>query len=134
MPNSTRAKTLSRQRLVASRRLDYLVNTEKFEAICDSSTPCQIGMIENLVELGYVADLEIYLDKIVREEIESYTVAELRKKAAALSISGYWSLSKADLLLRILHAGTLASDVGTNVPEENDLTKTQGTSSEGRTK
>lgn len=91
-------------------------------------------MIENLVELGYVADLEIYLDKIVREEIESYTVAELRKKAAALSISGYWSLSKADLLLRILHAGTLASDVGTNVPEENDLTKTQGTSSEGRTK
>jgi len=82
--------TLVEQKLYHYRRIKYLLCKPEFAGI---EVPLE------LIEKGDSDGIEKYLKE--RLGLESFTIAELREKAAVLRVSPIFGLSKAELILKI---------------------------------
>lgn len=124
-------REMCRLKLTQSRRLDYFVNSEQFEVLfaqCKIEEQEHIGLI---VE-SHPHRVEEYMQRVLhRDDIESFTVKDLRKRCASLGMTGYWSLTKADLLMRILDAGTITRNVGPDEVNGTDHPKTPNQTDDG---
>ncbi len=92
------------------RRIDYLISTEKFQIIyldCVAEDQATFGL---LIEKGNYDALCMFMEKMLESNIEHYTVKQLRKLAQQYNIPFYFTLSKAELLSRILHAKSLRNN------------------------
>jgi len=89
-------------KLLRLRALHRIVNSPAFDAaykLDPNSAALEAALAEDSPEA-----VEFWINEVLERALEDLSLSELRKKAAALQIAYYASLTKATLILRILDA------------------------------
>ena len=114
--NTKKMKTTIRRRLLEIRKMDYYVHSDKFDSILLMCTIPEKEELKRILSKGGYNELMHVTKEIISREVESFSVKQLRDRAAKLEIKGYWSMSKSELILRILNVQASGKDGGTDVP------------------
>lgn len=113
---------VSRQRMSEARRINHYVHTPRTVELMKTFSHQDLLILSDLVQSHSYKGVVDFIGTLVKEQLDDQTVNQLRNRARSFGIPKYWSMSKSELLKRILDVTTARSDVDGNVtpPDKKD--------------